>query len=492
MAATITPLFQETRDSIRARMDTNANAGLEPADPAYRDTREGSFFYETTEPFVLELALLWDAVSVELPSIAFVIHAWGEYLDAHAEQYGIERDPAAKAVGYQRFAGPAGTFIPEGTVVTSPSVTEDDSVDFSTTSAATTLAGISAPTGLVATANNSGGTLTTDTYDYKVTAINAEGETTPSSADDGVISGATGRVDLDWADVAGATGYKVYRKRTAESVYGYIATTETSAYSDVGGIEGGVEAPSVNSTVDAVSVPIVASVAGIEGNVAIGAITVLSSPVPGVTGVTNVVATSGGADAQSDAELRAEILGIQAGSGGGNQADYRRWVLAYPGIGNVWVVPVWDGPNSVLVVIVGDDGAPVNGAVVDGVQTLLDPIPGEGAGLAPIGATVTVETPTITDINIGATLTFLDGYSLDGEGGTIAVREEIVASIDDYINNLGVGDDVIYDHVKATLFVDGVYSVSGVTVNGGTSDILIPTSPATIARIVTPPALLAA
>ena len=75
------PLFQETADSIRLRLDADANAGLEANDPTRIDTREGTFYYDITEAIVLELSRVWDALGTEIPSAAFPTHAWGEYLD---------------------------------------------------------------------------------------------------------------------------------------------------------------------------------------------------------------------------------------------------------------------------------------------------------------------------------------------------------------------------------------------------------------------------
>jgi uncharacterized phage protein gp47/JayE len=111
---------------------------------------------------------------------------------------------------------------------------------------------------------------------------------------------------------------------------------------------------------------------------------------------------------------------------------------------------------------------------VAGLQAQLDPVPGLGAGLAPVGAIVTVATPAITAINVAATLVLDTGYSLDGIGGTIAVRSDIVESLSEYIDSLRPGDDVILEHAKARLFaVTGVHDVSGVTLNGSAANVAL-------------------
>jgi len=81
---------------------------------------------------------------------------------------------------------------------------------------------------------------------------------------------------------------------------------------------------------------------------------------------------------------------------------------------------------------------------------------------------------------------FASGYSLDGVGGSIALREQIEDSIRQYIDALDVGEDVVYEHVKAQFFrVEGVYNISGVSVNGGTSNVAVADDPAQTAQFGT-------
>ena len=71
------------------------------------------------------------------------------------------------------------------------------------------------------TGSATGGTLAAGTYFYRVTALNATGETTGSPEISVTTTGTTGSVSLTWASVAGATKYRVYRGTAAggESVY---------------------------------------------------------------------------------------------------------------------------------------------------------------------------------------------------------------------------------------------------------------------------------
>lgn len=108
---------------------------------------------------------------------------------------------------------------------------------------------VSAPTGLAATPGG-GGTLAADTYYYVVTATTFYGETTPSAEVSAVVA-ADGTVALDWDNVAGATGYRVYRGTDSGVInLRRIATSlAASAYTDDGSaVPSSAPPPNANTT----------------------------------------------------------------------------------------------------------------------------------------------------------------------------------------------------------------------------------------------------
>jgi uncharacterized phage protein gp47/JayE len=166
--------------------------------------------------------------------------------------------------------------------------------------------------------------------------------------------------------------------------------------------------------------------------------------------------------------------------------DYRRWA-ADQGIPRSTVIPVWNGPGTVLVVAMNADGTPVAAATVTSLQEFLDPTPGLGQGQAPIGATVTVVTSTALPVAITAQVHGENGYTLDGTGNTIATRQAIVSALAAYVQGLQPGDTIIYKHVEACFFVVGVHQVLGLTVNNGTADIPLATGASPqVAQLSTP------
>jgi uncharacterized phage protein gp47/JayE len=121
--------------------------------------------------------------------------------------------------------------------------------------------------------------------------------------------------------------------------------------------------------------PVVAIETGVAGNVPVGALSQFESATPtGLTAVTNLAPTAGGAEPESDQAYRARLL-LEFGStpGAGTIGDYQRWALAYPGVGAVAVEPVWAGDGSVRVVVLDANNNPVGPATVSGLQAVLDP-----------------------------------------------------------------------------------------------------------------------
>ncbi|MDI6872288.1 MAG: baseplate J/gp47 family protein [Bacillota bacterium] len=114
--------------------------------------------------------------------------------------------------------------------------------------------------------------------------------------------------------------------------------------------------------------------AGASGNVPAGAISILATPVAGISAVTNLAATAGGLDTEDDASLLARYLQrVRNPSAGGNKADYEAWAMEVAGVGGVSVVPVRDGPGTVSVAVINADKEPADQALVDAVQNYIAP-----------------------------------------------------------------------------------------------------------------------
>lgn len=459
-----TQLFSETLARVRARLDADANAGLTEDDPAFIDTREGSFYWDVTQPPAMECARLWDAMT-ETAAAAFPSTAWGDYLDQHGLTFNLVRIPAESAVGTLMFVAREPTLIAAGTQVSSVASQTGDVISFQTTESGTTCDALLIPANVQIVAEQSGGTLIAATRYYHVTALNEFGETTGSSDTAAVTTSDAGRNTITWDAVDGAASYQVYVATTENTLGDRVGSTAATTFIDDGSLTPSGQQPQINLT-SGVVLAAAAVTPGTEGSVAAGAISSLDTVLPSVYSVNNPDRFQGGAEAESDDDFRVRIMGEYLGSaGGGNVADYKRWATG-EGVERVSVIPVWDGPGTVLVIVMQRDGSPVLQSIIDRVQQYLDPDPGLGNGQAPIGATVTVGTSTLVDIDIVAEVIPQDGYSLDGAQNTIAYRNTILTALQTYLRSLEPGDTVVYEHIQACFFVPGVHNIQGVTVNG--------------------------
>lgn len=113
---------------------------------------------------------------------------------------------------------------------------------------------------------------------------------------------------------------------------------------------------------------------GVSGNVGAETISLIVSPIDGVTSVTNPEPISGGLDIEDDISLLARYLQrVRNPSSSGNRADYTAWALEVPGVGAVSVIPVRDGPGTVSVAILNSNMEPADQNLIDAVQNYIAP-----------------------------------------------------------------------------------------------------------------------
>lgn len=127
-----------------------------------------------------------------------------------------------------------------------------------------------------------------------------------------------------------------------------------------------------------VDVAIRALTPGAIGNLEGGTTLMLTSALTGVDGVVTVVELSGGADEESDEELRRRVLDrIRKPPMGGDSDDYVAWALEVPGVTRAWASPLEMGIGTVTVRFMMDnlrieDGGFPNADDIALVQAYLD------------------------------------------------------------------------------------------------------------------------
>lgn len=186
---------------------------------------------------------------------------------------------------------------------------------------------------------------------------------------------------------------------------------------------------------------------------------------------------------ETDDELRERYFEtLNQKAFGGNFADYRAKVKELPGVGDLQIYPVWNGGGTVKLSIVDPTYGPCSPEFVLSVQNTIDPenaqgVRGLGLGISPIGHKVTVVTPDAVTIDVSATVTLRNNYTLG------QVQTPIETVIENYMKELrqawadpddmhDYSCDIFLSRVSSAIVnVPGVANVTNIRLNGVASDI---------------------
>ncbi|AZS15373.1 baseplate J/gp47 family protein [Paenibacillus lutimineralis] len=224
--------------------------------------------------------------------------------------------------------------------------------------------------------------------------------------------------------------------------------------------------------------PIRAVVPGKAGNVPAGVIDVMSTPISGISAVTNLEPVTGGADIESDESLLERFYSRVRNQGtSGNKAQYIQWANEVPGVGGVQVSPLWKGPGTVGIYLLDMDKRAASPEIVQNAQEYIDPtMDGQGEGQAPAGPIVTIMAAEEVPINISVQLTLAAGATLND------VKTQIESGVTAYLKLLAFVDLLVrFTRIAAVLLdIPPIIDYSDLMVNGA-SDINIQISPGQVA-----------
>lgn len=179
-------------------------------------------------------------------------------------------------------------------------------------------------------------------------------------------------------------------------------------------------------------------VGGANMNVGINEITEMPITLQGIFKITNDKVFTGGYDTETDDDYRNRYYTkLRTPVNGVNANQYVLWAESVDGVGKARCIPIWNGINTVKVVLVGNDFKPASEDLVNRVQAYIDPNKnGDGAGVATIGAVTTVVKATTKTVNI-------DVYGLKVDGDLEVTKAAIKANIDRYIKSTAFNKDYI-------------------------------------------------
>lgn len=206
-----------------------------------------------------------------------------------------------------------------------------------------------------------------------------------------------------------------------------------------------------------------AVVAGATGNVPAAAITDLPVSIPGVNTVTNANPTTGGTDAETDADLVARLLEkVQLPATSGNSAHYMQWAKEVAGVGDAKIFPIWNGAGTVKVVLIDSNKQQASAQIVQDVADYIEEV-------RPIGATVTVA--AAVELPIGVTATVV----LDVGAVLANVQVAFETSLTGYLKSIAFQQDYVSAAQVGSLLLDtaGVLDYSNLLLNGGSGNVAV-------------------
>lgn len=179
-----------------------------------------------------------------------------------------------------------------------------------------------------------------------------------------------------------------------------------------------------------------------------------------------------GYNAESDLSLLTRYYErIRTPATSGNIYHYRNWAKEVEGVGDVRVIPLWAGDNTVKVVIIDDNKLPAGSGLVEKVQNYIDPgSKGLGEGQAPIGAFCTVSSAISKELNISFVVTRDINTSYD------EMIESVKANIQKYLSEEITFKQNIISYAKVGALIlssRGVLDYKDLLVNKGTSNIVL-------------------
>jgi uncharacterized phage protein gp47/JayE len=202
--------------------------------------------------------------------------------------------------------------------------------------------------------------------------------------------------------------------------------------------------------------------AGVAGNQYSGKLQTIDN----ISGLTSAELTDiliDGTDTETDEALRERFyLRVQMPATSGNAYHYKQWALEVEGVGDCKVLPLWNGNGTVKILVVDNDKNPATEALKSTVQEHI-------GTYKPIGATVTIDTPTAKAINISGNLMVDNSVSLE------SITSEFKQRLTEYLKEMVFEKNFISYAIVGSLLLQckGVVDYSHLTLNEETDNIIV-------------------
>lgn len=158
----------------------------------------------------------------------------------------------------------------------------------------------------------------------------------------------------------------------------------------------------------------------------------------------------------------------------GNKYHYRLWALEVPGVGDAMVKPLWNGPGTVKVIIVGQDRNKPTEEIVKNVTNHMNEV-------RPVcGGELTVEAVNDVGLNVEVTLKYSEATNIE------TLKSNIEKSINNYLKTVAFEEKIIrYTYIgNAILLVEGVIDYENLKINGDTKNIPLEDSVGSVKEVI--------
>ena len=215
-----------------------------------------------------------------------------------------------------------------------------------------------------------------------------------------------------------------------------------------------------------VKVPIIAANGGIASNTKAETVILMLRPIEGISRLYNEEDITGGTDEEDNESYRERIMEAYESEGTsniGNDADYKRWAKEVVGIGDCIVVPTWNGPGTVKLVLVDSNGRPANERLVKAVYNHIMSPDDREKRLMPTGsADLTVVAADTKIISYGCT-----GLSYDSSTNIEQIESDFKDAIMKYYASAKLENIIRYNRVHSILTnLPGVLDFADLKING--------------------------
>lgn len=216
--------------------------------------------------------------------------------------------------------------------------------------------------------------------------------------------------------------------------------------------------------------------AGPQGMVERNTIKLTEKTIRGIESITNLEASTGGIPPETDEQLRDRLIQNNLPTYSGCDMDYIRWAKEVAGVGEVYVVPEFDGPDSgtAKILILDLNGDPANEEILKEVKDYICPDADYNRpGKAPVDARIYIEAPTVHTVNISVKL------SIDPTSDEETVKKKVTQAIKEYLISIKINprqeEKVLLSRIGAAIMsVQGVQDYQNLKLNGVAGDNSVP------------------